>query len=131
MDRWSTIARYLPGRTDNEIKNYWRTHFKKKAKPSQRQERRKIEAFRHKIYQQQEENYTNKSTSTGEAEMNNEKLVADPQGNQEMFFMYPTTETQSNLAANNYYYQDVASWSDSISDDDLWGSLWSLDELYG
>ncbi|KAH1111954.1 hypothetical protein GYH30_010354, partial [Glycine max] len=29
---WSTIARSLPGRTDNEIKNYWRTHFKKKIR---------------------------------------------------------------------------------------------------
>ncbi|KAG6491908.1 hypothetical protein ZIOFF_046849 [Zingiber officinale] len=28
---WSQIARSLPGRTDNEIKNYWRTHMRKKA----------------------------------------------------------------------------------------------------
>ncbi|MCD7473096.1 hypothetical protein HAX54_014686 [Datura stramonium] len=30
-NRWSRIAREVPGRTDNEIKNYWRTHMRKKA----------------------------------------------------------------------------------------------------
>ncbi|XP_059660695.1 transcription factor MYB48 isoform X2 [Cornus florida] len=36
-NRWSRIARRLPGRTDNEIKNYCRTHMRKKA-----QEMRKL-----------------------------------------------------------------------------------------
>ncbi|KAJ4704995.1 MYB transcription factor [Melia azedarach] len=29
-NKWARIARRLPGRTDNEIKNYWRTHVRKK-----------------------------------------------------------------------------------------------------
>lgn len=36
-NRWSLIAGRLPGRTDNEIKNYWNTNLAKKAQPPKKQ----------------------------------------------------------------------------------------------
>ncbi|XP_026413275.1 transcription factor MYB27-like [Papaver somniferum] len=36
-NKWSKIARKLPGRTDNEIKNYWRTHLRKKTQTEEQE----------------------------------------------------------------------------------------------
>ncbi|XP_027343340.1 transcription factor MYB13-like [Abrus precatorius] len=37
-NRWSAIAAQLPGRTDNEIKNYWHTHLKKRYQQNEKSE---------------------------------------------------------------------------------------------
>ncbi|KAK1379806.1 Myb-related transcription factor [Heracleum sosnowskyi] len=64
-NRWSAMAAKLPGRTDNEIKNVWHTHIKKKLKNYQSTRDSKRQKIRESDPQSENPNISNRKEING------------------------------------------------------------------
>ncbi|VVB12036.1 unnamed protein product [Arabis nemorensis] len=115
-NKWSKIASRLPGRTDNEIKNHWNTHIKKKLL------KMGIDPMTHKPLNQ-EPNHNDNPKNTSSNPRDDISMEPKHSKTKNVETSGTTTEDESSSTVTD---QNSSMSNDNIyNDEDLFSYLWS------
>ncbi|XP_020093513.1 myb-related protein Myb4-like [Ananas comosus] len=117
-NRWSTIAAKLPGRTDNEIKNVWHTHLKKRLGPEHaNHEKRKVV----------------QSTTPSVPQTNSDEEHQRFFGSPEQSFSGLSSSTATESSGGNFGAKEESFSSEAVPeiDESFWSETISASELFG
>ncbi|KAK4376005.1 hypothetical protein RND71_006682 [Anisodus tanguticus] len=117
-NRWSKIAGKLPGRTDNEIKNYWRTHMRKQAQDQKKN---------NKAFISPSSSFSNCSSSSANS-LTVDSMPIGTEQNETNFYNNDGLELLKQVAGENKIYEGEQNMM-IYSMDEIWKEVESSEEI--
>ncbi|XP_058739454.1 MYB-like transcription factor EOBII [Vicia villosa] len=122
-NRWSKIAKHLPGRTDNEIKNYWRTRIQKHIKQADQQNSQQQQQQSSSDIQINDNNENNNNQVASSSQIPN---TAEPMDTSSNNIMSPPSYQGILEPFSSHQFPTISDQSSSCTNDN---NYWSMEDL--